>query len=260
MSAYRAAALLAGATVLAQITYPLTNGGVRDVVTVLVVGLFAAACITHAVAAYGSRWAAGFVVSTAGIGFVVETIGTATGFPFGCYGYDVGRLGPSVADVPLVVPFAWTAGIYCVWTVASILFQRTPVRVAAVPLGALGWDLYLDPQMVADGQWTWCVTDSGLPGIPDIPYTNYLGWLAVALVMAVAIELLPRQATTPRSFAVPVALFYWTWLGSSLAHAVFLDGPHLKYSAIYGLVVMGLLGVPLTRRLFARLRGGTVSV
>jgi putative membrane protein len=41
-------------------------------------------------------------------------------------------------------------------------------------------------------------------------------------------------------------MFLWTWLGSALAHAVFLG---LPYSAGYGSVVLGVLGVPLLVRL-----------
>lgn len=106
--------------------------------------------------------------------------------------------------------------------------------------------------MVADGQWTWCDTDSGLPGLTQIPYTNYLGWFAVALVMAGLLAVWEHGAPDPvpaqrtgggtGTLAVPVALFLWTWLGSALAHAAFLG---LPASAWYGLAGMGVLGVPL---------------
>ncbi len=63
------------------------------------------------------------------------------------------------------------------------------------------------------------------------------------------------RADTPRHDAVPIALFLWTWLGSALAHSVFLDAPELRYSAVYGLVVMGVLGVPLLVSLVRSWRG-----
>ncbi|WP_137723865.1 carotenoid biosynthesis protein [Prescottella subtropica] len=256
----RVSAGLAVAAVGAQIVYPLVDGRVRDVVTVAVVVLLAAASVVHATAVRGGRWAAGLVASTAGIGLVSEIVGTATGYPYGCYAYATDRLGWAIADVPAVVPLAWTAGFYPVWCAASLVTRTRVTRIALTTIGVVGWDLYLDPQMVADGQWRWCVADAGLPGIAHIPLTNYAGWLFVAAVMATVVDRLDTRIGSPTpspvSDAVPLALLLWTWLGSSLAHAVFLDAPELRYSAVYGLFAMGVVGVPLLVRL-ARRNGGT---
>ncbi|UGT54528.1 carotenoid biosynthesis protein [Nocardia asteroides] len=291
--------------VLVQITYPLSAGSARDAITVAVVLLTVATALLHAVTTRGARWAAGFFVIVSGLGLLAEMIGTATGYPFGTYSYAVDRLGPALADVPLIVPLAWTGGLYPIWLVAGLLTdarmpgpssrhraapytdltlpeavaaerqataehpvdrhaddrlptgdfaagqataRATSVRRCGVfVLGAVGWDLFLDPQMVADGQWTWRVTDAGLPGLPQIPYTNYLGWALVATLMAVLLTVLDRRLPPARdhSVAVPVAVFAWTWLGSTLAHAVFLG---LPASAAWGFAGLGLLGIPLLAR------------
>lgn len=254
MIAGRVSVALAIATVVTQISYPLTNGHVRDVVTVAVVVLFAAACLVHAAAVRGITWAAAFFTITGGIGLAVEIAGVTTSYPFGSYHYDLGRLGPSIVDVPAIVPLAWTAGIYSVWTVAAFLLPSKPVRIVATAVGAVGWDLYLDPQMVADGQWTWTSSRPGLPGLEHIPYTNYLGWFAVALLMAVLIELITPVGQGLTVAPVPFALFTWTWLGSALAHAAFLEAPELRYSAFYGFVVMAVLGIPLSLRMWRELQ------
>nr|WP_309231696.1 carotenoid biosynthesis protein [Nocardia sp. SYP-A9097] len=245
-----AAAVPAVLLVLVQIAYPLADGVGRDRVTVAVVVLSAMAALVHAGVTCGVRWAAGLLVIISGIGLVAEIVGTATGVPFGAYEYASGRLGAEVAGVPLVVPLAWTGGIYPVWMVAGLLSSRVGVRVSLTALGAVGWDLFLDPQMVADGQWHWTAGAPGLPGLGQIPYTNYLGWLAVALVMAALLELWDRTAgDSGQARVVPVAVFLWTWLGSALAHAVFLG---LPVSAIYGFAGLGVLGIPLVRGLMAR--------
>ncbi|MFC8385076.1 carotenoid biosynthesis protein [Nocardia sp. NPDC057272] len=274
-------AVAALALVLVQITYPLSAGVARDRITVAVVVLSASTALLHAATTRGLRWAAGFFVVVSGLGLTAEIVGTATGFPFGSYAYAVDRLGPAFADVPLAVPLAWTGGLYPIWIVAGMLVSRAHLSGASIThspgrsasthaqppsasgarllsgsnagrlglfvLGAVGWDLFLDPQMVADGQWTWSVTDAGLPGIPEIPYTNYLGWALVAVVMAVILTLLDHFLPPPRdpSVAVPVAVFAWTWLGSALAHAVFLG---LPASAIWGFLGLGVLGIPLFLR------------
>lgn len=234
-----------------QIAYPLTSGSARDAVTVAVVLASAGTALVHATATRGPRYAVGFGVLVSGIGLTAEAVGTATWFPFGAYDYAVGRLGPAVFEVPLVVPLAWTGGIYPIWVVAGMLFRTPAARIAATAAGAVGWDLFLDPQMVTDGQWRWADTDSGLPGLAAIPWTNYLGWFLVAGLIAAALTAWERTAPPTRRLGVPVLMFLWTWLGSALAHAVFLG---LPYSAVYGGVALGLLGVPLLVR---AVRAGT---
>nr|WP_084497770.1 carotenoid biosynthesis protein [Nocardia amamiensis] len=239
-------------TVVMQIGYPLTAGDARDRVTAAVVLLSAGAALAHAIATRGIRYALGFLVLVSGIGLLAEVIGTTTGLPFGCYAYASDRLGPALLEVPLIVALAWTGGVYPVWVVGGMVSRRTASRIALTAIGAVGWDLFLDPQMVADRQWTWCDTGSGLPGLTQIPYTNFLGWFGVALVMAALLaawehaapDPVPARPTSGRAaeLAVPVTLFLWTWLGSALAHAAFLDLPS---SAGYGLAGMGVLGVPL---------------
>ncbi|CCQ16164.1 Hypothetical membrane protein [Rhodococcus sp. AW25M09] len=254
--------VVAATAVGCQIVYPLVSGSTRDTVTIAVVALLALASILHAALHRGAVWTTALVVVTAGTGFASELVGTATGIPFGEYFYAQNRLGPSLFEVPLVVPLAWTAGFYPIWCAVSFVVRRldtSPVRsaalrIAAVAVGMVGWDLYLDPQMVTDGQWTWTAGADGLPGVPSIPLTNYLGWLVVATLMAAIMESLDRAVGIARlsdgrprasDDAVPIGLFLWTWLGSALAHAVFLDGPELRFSAVYGFVVMGVVGIPM---------------
>ncbi|WP_415976771.1 carotenoid biosynthesis protein [Rhodococcus sp. 077-4] len=243
------------AAVGAQIVYPLVSGSTRDAVTVAVVAALALASIAHAALHRGALWAAVLVIVTAGTGFASELVGTATGIPFGEYFYAQDRLGPSLFEVPVVVPLAWTAGFYPIWCAVNFVVRRTnatrvratALRIVAVAVGMVGWDLYLDPQMVTDGQWTWTAGSVGLPGVQSIPLTNYLGWLVVATLMAAVMDSLDRALGRPQPSddAVPIGLFLWTWLGSALAHAVFLDGPELRFSAVYGFVVMGTVGIPL---------------
>lgn len=246
-------AWVAGALwVLAQICYPLVGGATRDVVTVTVVLLGALAGVLHAMGTRGWAWTLWLVVVTAVGGFAVELLGTVSGFPFGHYDYSGGRLGPAVAGVPLLIGVAWTAGAYPAWCAAGrVAPARRGLRWALAAVGLAGWDLYLDPQMVTDGLWVWRAGAPGLPGVPEVPWTNYVGWLGVAAVMAALLATGPRPAPRDRPVAgdgfalpdaLPVAVYCWTWLGSLLAHAVFLD---LRASALYGAVGMGLLGVPL---------------
>ncbi|OZF00066.1 carotenoid biosynthesis protein [Rhodococcus sp. 15-1154-1] len=262
--------ILAGSAVTAQIVYPLVSGSNRDVVTVAVVALLAASALAHAAITRGVKWAAVLFVTTAGLGIAAEIVGTATGFPFGSYFYATSRLGPDILGVPAVVPLAWTAGFYPIWCAVSLLLhrvgpdQRAPLhRIVMTAVAMVGWDLYLDTQMVTDGQWTWTSPIAGLPGIPSIPVTNYLGWFVVALSMAVIVEFAGKsviRTDPPRlTDSAPIVLFMWTWLGSAFAHAVFLSGPEFRFSAIYGFVVMGTVGAPLAWTWTTRSRRRTID-
>ena len=228
---------LAVATVLLQIAYPLTDGEVRDRLTIATVVVFAAASVSHAAVHRGLRWAAVYLLVTAGTGLVAEAVGTSTGVPFGRYEY-ADSLGLRVLDVPVVVPLAWAMFAYPALLVGQRL-ARTALGATAVTAWALAsWDLFLDPQMVEAGHWRWTDVQASLPASPEVPLSNLLGWVLVGAVIAGLLQLLPRRAADDR---VPAALFLWTYASSVLAFAVFFGRPGV---AAVGAVGMGLVAVP----------------
>lgn len=229
--------VLAAAVVALQIAYPLVLGDVRDAVTVGVVATFAAASLVHAAVARGWLFAALVAAVAFGGGLAVEVLGVATGFPFGTYVYG-GRLGPSVLRVPLVIPLAWTMMAYPSLLV-GLRLARTAWGVAVCSGAALAaWDLFLDPQMVAEGHWTWAPS----PGphlYGTIPVQNFVAWFVVAALMAAGLHAVLRRrtrATADVDDRAPLALYVWTWAASTLAHAVFFDLPE---SALIGGCAMG---------------------
>jgi uncharacterized membrane protein len=156
----------------------------------------------------------------------------ATGFPFGSYAYS-SALGPRLLGVPAVIPLAWTWMAWPAWLVAGRLVTgvfRAPL--AGVALAA--WDLFLDPQMVAEGYWTWHDRRPALPGVPDIPVSNYLGWLLVAVVLMALLSTVPDtrlpdtrvpDTRRPGPDAPMHALYLWTYASGVLApHAVAAAG------------------------------------
>jgi uncharacterized membrane protein len=239
--------VLLGALVLAQIAYPLTEGGVRAGLTVVTVVLGYLLSVSHALLSRGPRAAAALVGTATLGGFAVEAVGVATGFPFGTYDYG-GRLGPKLLGVPLIIPLAWTWMAWPAWLAALRLTSSRLGRVALAACGLAAWDLFLDPQMVAEGYWTWRDPTPALPGVPGVPIGNYLGWLGFALLLMAALS-----AAGGRAVAVPapddrplLALWFWTYASSVLASAVFLG---LPASAAWGGVLMGAVVLPLAVRL-----------
>lgn len=241
-AAVRVPVVLAAVAVLLQIGYPLSSGGARDRLTVVTVLVFAAASVTHAAVHRGVGWAAVYTTVTAGLGLLAEALGTATGLPFGRYDY-ADSLGAMLVGVPLVVPVAWTMFAYPCLLVGQRL-ASTPLGAVGVGAWALGsWDLFLDPQLVAAGHWTWTDVRVGMPFAPEVPLSNTFGWLLVGAVMLGLLQLLPRRRADDR---VPAALFLWTWASSVLAFAAFFGRPGV---ALVGGVAMGLVAVPYARSL-----------
>jgi uncharacterized membrane protein len=253
-----AALVLGVAAVLAQITYPLLHGEALRAATIGAVLFFTAASLTHAVAWWGLRAGAAVLVTAGAIGLAAEAVGVATGVPFGRYAY-AGTLGPQVLGVPVLVPLAWTMMAYPALLLGRRLAGRTAegrarrVRVALLGGATLAaWDLFLDPQMVAAGHWTWAEPRPSLPGVQVVPLTNAVGWLLVGVVLVAALDrVLPASPPDVAREALPAALLAWTWLGSTLANLAFF---HRPWVALYGGVGLGLLVAPYLRSLLTDAR------
>lgn len=233
--------VLAAATVATQIAYPLVEGTALQRVTIATVMLFFTTCVTHALVHRGAFFTLGLVVVSAGGGLVAEAVGVRTGYPFGAYSY-AGTLGPEVLDVPLVVPLAWTMMTYPVLLAA----RRVGGRLAPVVggLGLMAWDMFLDPQMVGDGHWTWADPYPALTAIQGIPLTNFAGWAAVGTVMMLVLDrLLPRDGAAHADELVPAALLGWTWLGYVLGNVFWFGEPSVAAAAG---ILLGLLVLPYT--------------
>jgi putative membrane protein len=237
---------LVAAAVLAQIAYPLMPGAWRTEVTVASVVIFFVAAVADAARVHGLAGAAVLTGVAGGGGLVAEAVGVATGLPFGHYAYT-GTLGPELLGVPVVVPLAWVMMAWPALVVARTLVARGPAVAAVGAVALTAWDVFLDPQMVAAGHWTWFDTAPGLPLIPGIPLTNYIGWLLVSMViMAILDRTLPRERVPS---APAAALYLWVYFSSVMGHAVFFDLPG---SAITGAVIMGAVAVPFAVALVRR--------
>lgn len=239
---------LVGAAVLVQIVYPLTPPSLRTPVTVLSVVVFAAASLVDVTRVHGRRGCGVLLVVAGGGGLVAEAVGLRTGLPFGEYAYT-GTLGPEVLGVPAVVPLAWVMMAWPALVVGRTLARR-PVPVALTAGFALAaWDVFLDPQMVAAGHWTWADPTPGLPLVPGIPLTNYAGWVLVAVTMMAALHRFVGPPAEPSRPAA--ALYLWAYASSVLAHVAFFGLPG---SALVGGLVMGSVAVPFAAALLARSR------
>jgi putative membrane protein len=234
------------ATALAAIAFPLASrGGAarRAVSQGVVVGL-----ATTTTAAVTARWRPARS-SLAGLAVLagtaaVERLGTATGVPFGRYRYS-GALRPEVAGVPAVVPLAWWAMAVPAREAAHAALGPVSGPVSRIGLGAVAltaWDLFLDPQMTAEGYWLWW-----RPGrYRGIPLSNYAGWLASGVaVMALLEAVLPAggpDAALVVEYAVTAAM-------EALGFAAFL-GDRLV-ATVGGVAMLPIAGLAVARLLRA---------
>lgn len=228
---------LAGVTIGGQIIWLLAEPA-RDALTIATVITFFLASLTHAWLTRGAWWALGYVAIASGIGWGMEAVGVATGLPFGSYSYN-DSLGPVILGVPVVVLMAWSMMAYpCLLAAQRLSGTRAGVIVFGT-WALASWDLFLDPQMVSEGHWTWQTTEPALPGIPGIPLTNYFGWILTAALIMALLSRLPQRA--PQADGVPTLLFLWVYFSSVLANAAFFGRPGV---ALWGGLLMGVVVVP----------------
>ncbi len=163
----------------------------------------------------------------AGLGWVMEYVGSHTGWPFGRYHYTE-RLQPQLGGVPLLIPLAWLMMLPPAWAVGRLITGGTSASfILIAALAFTAWDLFLDPQMIAWGFWMWDQPGSYF----GVPWLNYVGWLLISAVMTAlaAPDLLPTA---------PLFLIYGiTWFFQALGQFFFwkLRGP-----AVTGALGMGI--------------------
>ncbi len=232
---------LLGSLIGAQVAYsrlperhlvPATRG---------IVGLMLAASTVEAAEARGPRRGPALVATAGAIGFAAELVGVATGKPFGHYSYSE-KLGPKVRDVPVAAAAAWAMMARPSWVAAGHVAGRggrlrrlRRVGLAAAALTA--WDVFLDPRMARDGFWSWPAGGR----YEGIPATNFLGWLGTSAGVFAVWSLVEGDEPPTAADDGALALYAWTWIGETFAHAAIWRRPVV---ALAGGAAMGAVAVP----------------
>jgi uncharacterized membrane protein len=176
------------------------GGPTRRVLSSIVVTSLAVTTASRAAARWGPSRAAGALAAIGAGSLVVERVGARTGVPFGRYHYTP-ALRPQIGGVPVVVPLAWAAMALPAREVATAALgeRASPgwrVIVGAAALTA--WDLFLDPQMVAEGYWRWARRGT----YRGIPTSNFAGWMATGLAVMAVLEGVLPPAPSPDPWLV----------------------------------------------------------
>ncbi len=230
--------LTLGIAILLQISYPLLSGEALRVVTISTVYWGAGAMVLHALLAFGARYAFTYLGIALPFGFLIELLGLKTGWPFGTYEYDP-SLGPQLFDVPLVVPFAWAMIAHPILCAARRLAGNWVFLYGG--FGLMAYDLFLDPQMVTAGRWTWEVTGSHVPFTPEVPLSNAFGWLLSGMALIAILHLaLPRDRRKVSASFITIDIFLiWTWFAGVVSNLFFFNRPGIAFifGATFGAVL-----------------------
>ena len=223
-----------------QISYPLVSGDALRYVTIFFVIAGALLMLVHSFLSYGFKYFAIFGSVTFIFSLLVEILGSKTGWPFGTYSY-ADSLGFKVAGVPVIVPFAWIMMAHPVLIAARKTFPSWAFLYGGA--GLMVWDLFLDPQMVAAGRWTWVVKGSHIPFQPEIPVSNAFGWLLSGMFLMTILHF-----STPRerrkvggSLVAADVMLFWTLFSGFVGNLFFFSRPGI---ALFAGLIMGVLLAP----------------
>jgi putative membrane protein len=190
----------------------------------------AATMVAHALFSYGAKYALLYAVITFGAALAIEELGSRTGWPFGQYHYSP-SLGYQIFGVPLVVPCAWIMMAHPILLVARKIAPRWVFLIGG--LGLMTWDLFIDPQMVAAGRWSWKIVGPHVPLQSAIPLSNTAGWLLSGMALiAILNRVLPKERRKVGASAVVVEIFLaWTLMSGVIGNVFFFHTPGVAVSA-----------------------------
>ncbi|MDQ4127507.1 MAG: carotenoid biosynthesis protein [Actinomycetota bacterium] len=182
----------------------------------------------------GGRRATLSLLALSAFGYAVETVGVATGFPYGPFYYG-DALGHKLAGlVPYLLPISYAPLVLGAVAASWSSTRHRPLHALTAALLLVLMDAVLDPGAVSLGFWVW--PEGG--AYYGVPLSNYAGWLLSGILAATILLNTGRWLSTP-----PPGL-----LDSSIVALSFWVG----VAALSGLVLPTLLGITLTLYLLER--------
>ncbi len=156
----------------------------------------------------GPGRAAAAALAVSAFAYAIESVGVATGFPYGPFSYGE-ALGPRLFGlVPYLLPVTYVPLVIGA-TAAAWGPRRLAPRVAIAALLLALTDGVLDPGATALGFWTW--TEGG--PYYGVPLVNSAGWLLSGTVSAALLLFIGRAHTPPPPGALDSAILslsFWT--------------------------------------------------
>lgn len=109
------------------------------------------------------------------LGFIIEVIGTNSGYPFGAYTYSA-ILGPRLFATPLMLGLLWWVLIRSWFDISRYISSNLWVRSVITGLGMVTMDFFIEPVAIELNFWRWEKT--------EVPIENYVAWFILSVIFA----------------------------------------------------------------------------
>ena len=184
------------------------------------------------------------------LSYIAESVGVATGFPFGSYRYTDVLLPMLPGSVPAAVMFAWVLIILGAY--GSVTRQsKHSISVRSALLGAsLATLLDLEIEPVAfhlEHYWDWSAP--GTINYYGVPLANFIAWFAIALLLLFCVAAIFRHSPIPKFGSSRLAL----WMPRILfAASLFMFGLVDLTHGYYGAILPGIIAASILWFLWRR--------
>lgn len=146
--------------------------------------------------------------------WLIEHIGTTTGFPFGAYSYTDVLQPKIIGVVPLAIPFAWLLVVPSALGITEYLMRqrdntqtlanpdaqssRMLIKILAAASSAVLLDITIEPVSVhINDYWVWDVSGSYY----GVPISNFVAWWLTSFLLIALLLLLQQAARTSAGFS-----------------------------------------------------------
>jgi len=120
------------------------------------------------------------------LGFVVEYIGVATGFPFGTYFYGE-NLGFKLLNIPVLIAINWAVLVFCTSSIVSSISTSKWIKALTGSSLMLILDFFME--LVAPELNFWSFSS-------EVPVQNYISWFAISFIMHLLVDLAKVKGNT----------------------------------------------------------------
>ncbi|MDZ4840483.1 MAG: carotenoid biosynthesis protein [Bacteroidota bacterium] len=123
-------------------------------------------------------------------GYLIEVIGTNTGYPFGAYNYGT-NLGVKLFNTPIILGVNWVILSYGASNIVSQLYIRVWIKALFGGILMVIFDFMLEPFAIYFKLWEWQTVD-GLP-----PVQNYIFWFVFGFIFCYLLSYSRKQVINP---------------------------------------------------------------
>jgi uncharacterized membrane protein len=117
---------------------------------------------------------------------------------------------PQIWNVPLPILFGWFVAVSASYAFVAALIGRRNITLTAAATGVVAMllDFLLDPMGLGTGWWVWLRAGSyapwlrGVNGVSGIPWSNFVGWFVLSVLVVTSFELLTRKGARDRQIFV----------------------------------------------------------